>query len=160
VRVLGGGKFAALDVGTGSGILAIALIKLGAKKVWAIDNDPAALEVARKNLLANGAARSVRLSSARLDQIRRSFSLVVANLTAETLIDLADALAKRVAPRGFLILSGILRQKARDVIHLFEERGFMVLRRKREKEWVTFLCRRLRRGSRFRVQGSRLGAGH
>ena len=142
VRVPGGGKFAALDVGTGSGILAIALIKLGAKKVWAIDNDPAALEVARKNLLANGAARSVRLSGTRLDRIRRSFSLVVANLTAETLIDLADALAKRVAPRGFLILSGILRQKARDVIHFFEERGFMVLRRKREKEWVTFLCRR------------------
>ena len=136
----GGGKFTALDVGTGSGILAIALIKLDAKNVWAIDNDPVALEVARKNLLANCAARSARLSGARLDQIRRSFSLVVANLTAETLMDLADPLAKRVAPRGFLILSGILHQKAGDVIRRFADRGFKVLRRKREKEWVTLLC--------------------
>jgi ribosomal protein L11 methyltransferase len=142
--VLGSGDFAALDVGTGSGILAIALIKLGAKKVWAIDNDPGALEVARKNLLANGVARSVRLSGARLDQLRRSFPLVVANLTAETLIDLADALAKRVAPRGFLVLSGILQQKAGAVIHRFADLGFKLLRRKREKEWVTLLCRRSR----------------
>jgi ribosomal protein L11 methyltransferase len=139
---LGGGKFAALDVGTGSGILAIALIKLGAKKVWAIDNDPTALEVARKNLLANGAARGVRLSGTGLDPIRKPFSLVVANLTAEAIMDLAEALAKRVAPRGFLILSGILHRKAAGVIRYFAGRGFEVLRRKREKEWVTFLCRR------------------
>jgi ribosomal protein L11 methyltransferase len=141
---LGNCEFAALDVGTGSGILAIALVKLGAKKVWAIDSDPAALEVARTNLLANRAARRVRISGAKLDQIRRSFALVVANLTAETLIDLAGALAKRVAPRGFLILSGILRQKAGNVIHCFAGHGFKLLRRKREKEWVTLLCRRSR----------------
>ena len=142
----GAGQFDALDVGTGSGILSIALAKSGAKKVWAIDNDPVALKVARKNLLANGAARDVRLSGAGLNQIRRSFSLVVANLTAETIFDLADGLAHKVAPRGFLILSGILHQKVRGVIGRFAGSGFKVLRRKREKEWVTLLCRRLRRG--------------
>jgi len=63
-------------------------------------------------------------------------------LTAETICDLADALADKVAPRGFLILSGILHQKVRGVIRRFAGSGFNVLRRKREKEWVTLLCRR------------------
>jgi ribosomal protein L11 methyltransferase len=136
-----GAEFDALDVGTGSGILSIALIKSGAKKVWAIDNDPVALKVARKNLRANDAARNVRLSGAKLGGIRRSFSLVVANLTAEAIVDLADSLAKKVAPGGFLVLSGILQQKARGVIRRFAG-GFNVVRRKREKEWVTVLLRR------------------
>jgi ribosomal protein L11 methyltransferase len=135
----GRGRFDALDVGTGSGILSIALIKSGAKRVWAIDNDPVALKVARVNLLANDAARNVRLSGAGPRQIRRSFSLVVANLTAETILDNGDGLAARVAPGGFLILSGILHKMARGVLGYFAERGFALLKRKREKEWVTLL---------------------
>jgi ribosomal protein L11 methyltransferase len=138
----GRGKFDALDVGTGSGILAIALIKAGAKKVWAIDNDPIALKVAQVNLLANDAARNVRLAGVGLNQIRRSFSVVVANLTAETILEIADELAKRVAPGGFLVLSGILHRKVRGVMRYFTDRGFKVLRRKRENEWVTLLMRR------------------
>jgi ribosomal protein L11 methyltransferase len=141
-RLLRGARFHALDVGTGSGILAIALTKSGAQSVWAIDNDPVALKVARENLIANGTARNVRLSSARLHQIRRSFAVVVANLTAETILDLADVLVKKVAPGGFLILSGILRQKARGVLRRFTAGGFRLLGRKREKEWVTLLLRR------------------
>jgi ribosomal protein L11 methyltransferase len=138
---LGRGRFAALDVGTGSGILSIALVKSGAQKVWAIDNDPVAVKVAQKNLLAN-AVRKVRLSGAGLSQIRRSFAIVVANLTAETILELADGLAKKVAPGGFLILSGVLHGKARGVMYYFAERGFKVLRRRRQKEWVALLLRR------------------
>jgi ribosomal protein L11 methyltransferase len=138
----GRGKFDALDVGTGSAILAIALIKAGAKKVWAIDNDPIALKAAQVNLLANDAARNVRLAGVGLNQIRRSFSVVVANLTAETILEIADGLAKRVAPGGFLVLSGILHRKVRGVMRYFTDRGFKVLRRKRENEWVTLLMRR------------------
>jgi ribosomal protein L11 methyltransferase len=137
-----GAKLHGLDVGTGSGILAIALIKVGAQKVWAIDNDPIALKVAGENLRANGAARNVRLSGEGLEQIRRSFSVVTANLTAETIIDVAGALAKKVAPGGFLILSGILQQKSTGVARSFGERGFKLLRRKRVKEWVTLLFKR------------------
>ncbi|MGH7926936.1 MAG: 50S ribosomal protein L11 methyltransferase [Candidatus Binatia bacterium] len=135
-------RFDALDVGTGSGILSIALVKSGAKKVWAIDNDPVALQVARVNLLANDAARNVRLSAAGPDQIRRSFPLVVANLTAETILGIADGLAKRVAPGGFLILSGILRGKVAGVMRYFAGGSFKLLRRKGEKEWVTLLLQR------------------
>ena len=137
----GRGGFDALDVGTGSGILSIALVKSGAKRVWALDNDPVALKVASVNLLANNAARNVRLSGAAPGQIRRTFSLVVANLTAETILDKGRGLAAKVAPGGFLILSGILHQKARGVMDYFAGHGFEMLKRKREKEWVTLLFR-------------------
>ena len=80
------GKFTALDVGTGSGILAIALTKLDAKEVWAIDNDPVAIAVASVNLRANGAADSFHLMGTLLRSVKKRFAVVVANLTAETII--------------------------------------------------------------------------
>jgi ribosomal protein L11 methyltransferase len=135
-------RFDALDVGTGSGILSIALVKLGAAKVWAIDNDPVALKVARVNIAANGVAKSVRVSSAALGRIRGVFSIVVANLTAPTIVALADKLAVKVAPGGFLILAGILTGQARAVVEAFADGRFKVLRRKREKEWMALLLRR------------------
>ncbi len=137
-----GDSFTALDVGAGSGILSIGLAKLGAKEVWALDNDPVALQAARKNLSANGVENIVHLSATALNRLRKSFPLVVANLTAETILALSKALQKKVAPTGFLILSGILKTKATLVIGHFADQGFRLLRRKAEKEWVTLLLRR------------------
>ena len=134
--------FRALDVGTGSGILAIAAAKLGAEEVLALDNDPQALKVAGENLRCNAVQGKVRLSETTVGQIRKLFRLVVANLTAETIIDLTVPLARRVAPKGFLILSGILSPKSKDVLSHFEPRAFKTLRRKCEKEWMTILLRR------------------
>ena len=136
-----GTEFNALDVGTGSGILAIALAKLGARKVWAVDLDPVALNVARENLRCNHVQEKIYLSEAKLSRIRKSFSVVVANLTADTIIDSARALESKVAAKGFLILSGILNPKAGQVINQFTV-DFKVIRRKQEKEWVTLLLRR------------------
>jgi len=136
-----GTGFNALDVGTGSGILAIALAKLGANRVWAVDTDPVALKVAGENLRCNSVQDKIQLSGSQVSRIRKSFPVVVANLTAETILDLAAALEKRVAPQGFLVLSGILNQKTKQVINQFAA-NFRVTRRKREKEWVTLLLRR------------------
>ena len=133
--------FTALDIGTGAGILAIALVKLGAKQVWAIDNDPVAVEVARGNLRANGVADKVHLSSVPLGSIRRRFPVVVANLTAETIIELAVAVEKRVEAKGFLILSGIMSQKAELIRHCFRTK-FRLVRQKRGREWTTLLLQR------------------
>jgi len=138
---LNGRAFTALDVGTGAGILAIALVKLGARKVWAIDNDPVALDVARENLRLNHVAERVQLSGRKLSAIRKKFPLVVANLTAETIVDLAGHLERKVAARGWLILSGILHQKAGAVARCFAG-GFRVLKRQRRKEWATLLLQR------------------
>jgi len=138
---LQGRGFSALDVGTGSGILAIALAKSGAKRVLAVDVDPLALEVARGNLRCNGVEKKVHLSGAKLSRIKGLFPLVVANLTAETIIDQAIALGKRAAGGGLLILSGILHPKTQQVVKQFAG-GFEVIRQKREKEWVTLLLRK------------------
>ena len=136
-----GKGFSALDVGTGSGILAIALAKSGAKRVLAVDVDPLALEVARGNLRCNGVEKKVHLSGAKLSRIKGRVPVVVANLTAETIIDQATALEKRVAPAGWLILSGILHPKTQQVVKQFAG-DFKVIRQKREKEWVTLLLRK------------------
>jgi ribosomal protein L11 methyltransferase len=135
-------EFSALDVGTGSGILAIALAKLGAKKVWALDNDPTALKVARENLSCNGVRANVYLSGRHLTQVRKAFPVVVANLTAETIIEMAGPLERRVASDGFLVLSGILNPKANQVLARFPPARIKMLKRKREKEWTTLLLRK------------------
>jgi len=142
VASLGQAPFSALDVGTGSGILAIALVKLGVKKVWAVDHDPIALKVARENLRINGVAKKVRLSGSEITQMRGSYPVVAANLTAGTILDLADGLENKVAREGFLILSGILHQQADGVVRRFTTGGLRLVRRRRENEWVTLLLRR------------------
>ena len=138
---LDGKNYSALDVGTGSGILSIALAFSGAKEIRAIDNDPLALQVARENLRANGVAQRVRLSGADVRRIKQKFDVVVANLTAETIQELSSDLEKKVAVKGFLILSGILHQKADLITRRFAPR-FRVLKRKRAREWVTLLLQR------------------
>jgi ribosomal protein L11 methyltransferase len=139
---LNGRPITALDVGTGSGILAIAMAKLGVEKIIALDNDPVALKVARGNVCANGVQDQIVLSRSNLIQVRRSFPIVVANLTAETILEVAAALERRVARRGYLILSGILRPKAIDVLRYFHSKGFRIVDRKGEKEWMTLFLRR------------------
>src|SRR5204863_9584202 len=81
------GELSALDVGTGSGILAIALVKLGAAAVVALDNDPVALKAARANVRVNDAGRKIRLARTKLADLDERFGVVVANLTAETICE-------------------------------------------------------------------------
>jgi ribosomal protein L11 methyltransferase len=137
-----GGELSALDVGTGSGILAIAAAKLGAASVVALDNDPTALKVARGNVRVNRVERRIRLANCRLEKLDESFEVVVANLTAETILDLAAALAERVAADGYLVLSGILQLKAGRVLRRFAPSSFVLLSQRREKEWVTLLLQK------------------
>jgi len=104
---LAGGVASALDVGTGSGLLAAALARLGVPRVVACDTDPAVMSLARANLDRNGAARTL-LFAGRADALRACFDLVVANLFADVLVAAAPALTAAVSPRGRLVLSGLL----------------------------------------------------
>jgi ribosomal protein L11 methyltransferase len=101
----------ALDVGTGSGVLAMALARLGVLRVVAFDLDAGVLPLARENLARNGAG-AVLLAAGTVGAVRGRFDLVVANLLADALIDEASALAATVAPGGRLIVSGILDSQA------------------------------------------------
>src|SRR5262249_48847008 len=98
---------AALDVGTGSGILAAGLVRLGVACVVAIEAAPAVLRPARENLVRNRAERVV-LVAGRPASVRGAYDLVVANLLADAIISEAGDLVRRVAPRGRLVVSGLL----------------------------------------------------
>jgi len=106
----------ALDAGTGSGVLAIAMSLLGVEDVVAIDNDPVALDSARHNAALNGIERGIRFSAAPLASMRRRFDLIAANITAPALMELSSKLKQLLAPDGRLILSGILTREVRPVM--------------------------------------------
>jgi ribosomal protein L11 methyltransferase len=103
---------ALLDVGTGSGILAIAARLLGAAPVVAIDTDPLAVEEARRNLERNGCAGAVEASTTPLAALERTFDVVVANLDAPTLKLVHDDLAARLAVGGTLVVSGLRERES------------------------------------------------
>jgi ribosomal protein L11 methyltransferase len=124
-----------LDVGTGSGILAIAARKLGARRVAGIDDDPKAVEVARENAALNGA--EVEIVPEPLDRMTGPFDVVVANILANTLVELAPAIAAKVAPGGVVLLSGILGGQEAEVRAAYLARGLSPLPGgdRREGEW-------------------------
>lgn len=100
-----------LDVGTGSGILALAAAALGAERVLACDIEAEACRIAAENARNNGLAERVEVTGAPLQDLEGDFDLVLANILAEENIRLADPLVSRVRPGGSLVLSGILREK-------------------------------------------------
>jgi ribosomal protein L11 methyltransferase len=131
----------ALDVGTGSGILAIAMRLLGAEDVVAIDIDPIALENARENANLNGVGRDLRFSLVPLSSLRHHFDLITANILSGTLIEMAPRLIKLLAPEGRLVLSGILERDARRVIAAYRP-ALRCLSRRTERGWTTLVMGR------------------
>src|SRR5262249_36559142 len=105
--VTAGGVASALDVGTGSGILALALARLGVPHVVAVADDGDVIRVARETLCRNGAAQ-VAVHAATAGDVAGRFDLVVANLLADILVREAAPLRARVAPGGRLVVSGLL----------------------------------------------------
>lgn len=122
-----------LDVGTGTGVLALAAKKLGAKRVVATDNDPVAVELAQENAEVN-AVEGVDFSTRPLQAVEGAFDLVVANILANTLIELAPALAARAKKR--VVLAGVLAPQREEVTRAFEAQGLRALPGKTTGEWV------------------------
>jgi ribosomal protein L11 methyltransferase len=104
-----------LDVGCGTGILAICALKLGAAQAHCIDVDPDAIDVTRENAALNGVSDQLSASADPLEQVSGQFPLVLANIQATVLVPMARELAARVAPGGTLLLSGILLGQELDV---------------------------------------------
>ncbi len=124
---------AVLDVGTGSGILGIAALLLGAASVEAIDVDPLAVSAADENAMRNGVASLLRASTTPLTEVRGRYLLVLANIEARVLVPVAETLAARVAPGGLLLLSGLLHEHADPVRAAYPQ--FRELARPRQGEW-------------------------
>jgi ribosomal protein L11 methyltransferase len=128
-----------LDIGTGSGILAIAAAKLGYQPVQAFDTDPAAVRVARKNATQNRVARRLRIH--RQDLIRlpirggAKFDVVCANLTSDLLVPQAKRVVNRLQPTGRLILAGILQTQFAEVTRTYAARGLKLIATAQKREW-------------------------
>ncbi|MBZ4415142.1 50S ribosomal protein L11 methyltransferase [Myxococcus sp. RHSTA-1-4] len=122
-----------LDVGTGTGVLAIAAKKLGAGRVVGTDNDPTSVELARENIADNGTP-DIDVSGRELTQVEGTFDLVLANILANTLIELAPLIAPKVKDRA--ILAGVLAHQRADVEAAYRNLGFTVLPGAQQGEWV------------------------
>jgi ribosomal protein L11 methyltransferase len=128
-----------LDVGCGSGILALVAILLGAAGARAVDVDPDAVEVTRENATRNGLDERVDADTAPIEAIATKHPVVVANIEARVLIPMAPELSRRVAPGGVLVLSGILAPQKDDVRAAYAS---FALEETREKgEWVALVLR-------------------
>ena len=129
-----------LDLGTGSGILAIAAAKLGAGSVLALDNDPLAVRVTRANVWANGVQNLVAVEHGSLDKVTEEFELVLVNILARVIVELADqGLVNRVRPTGLLIAAGIIEEQEAEVTAALGEHGMGIVERQQEKDWVTLV---------------------
>jgi len=144
-----------LDLGTGSGILAIAAARLGAGSVLALDNDPVAVRAARANVQSNGVRNTVTVEPGSLDKTTEEFELVLVNILARVIIELAgQGLVDRVRPTGLMIAAGIIEEQEAEVTAALRERGLEIVERRQEKDWVALV------GSwRLEVGSWRLGVG-
>jgi ribosomal protein L11 methyltransferase len=103
------------DAGTGSGILALTALLLGAARAFAFDNDPDVIEVVRENAERNRLANRIEARACTTEAVTRAFSFVVANIETRVLLPLAPELARLLAPGGVLVLSGVLAAEERAV---------------------------------------------
>ncbi len=130
-----------LDVGTGSGILAIAAAALGAGRVLACDIDSESCRVAAENAALNRVSSRVEVTGAPLESLEGSFGLVVANILAEENVRLASELVGRLLPGGTLVLSGILREKESMVVSAFSAFPLSLVEILRDEDWVCLVYR-------------------
>jgi ribosomal protein L11 methyltransferase len=143
-RVRGGERV--LDVGAGSGILAVAAVLLGAARARCVDEDADTVAVVRETAARNRVASRVRASATPVQRLRGAYDLVLANIEARVLIPLAAPIAARLAPRGTLVLSGILAGQEDDVARAYAP--LVVEAAPRLGEWVALVLSRPRRARR------------
>ncbi len=125
-----------LDVGTGSGILAILASKVGAARVVAVDIDADAIENARENVILNG-VRNVQLITGDISAVpEEPFDVILANIQRPVLEDLGEPFAKRLASRGVLLVSGLLERDAGVLVPLYARYGLQFQNRNQEGEWI------------------------
>ncbi len=139
--IAGGEKV--LDLGTGSGILAMAAIRLGAASTLGIDNDPVAIECAREYAAMNGFGSELQLRVAEIEQAGPDrYDLVLANIDTKTLTPLIPWLLRLLKPSGRLLLSGVLQEDYRTVVALLSGTGAGCVARRDRDEWtaIQVLC--------------------
>jgi len=138
-----------LDLGTGSGILAIAAVKLGAAACLATDIDPVAVEAARANVAANGVQDMVQVEQGSLAQLSTlhsplstaKFDLALVNILASIIVELCgQGLGEVVKPGGLAVFAGLIDIQEAEVCEALKRVGLVVIERTQEKDWVGLVC--------------------
>lgn len=125
------------DLGTGTGILAIAAAKLGAREVWAVDNDPLAVLVAQENIQNNRVAHQVRVVQGEGWQgLQGKFDLVLCNILSSFLVQTAPQVPLYLEENGLYLVSGVIHQNWREVEHALQSVGLQVVELRKRKQWV------------------------
>jgi len=143
-----GGAQSVLDVGTGSGILAIAAVKLGYSTVHAFDFDPESVRVAQQNAEVNGVTKNIHLAQADVTKLgqrsAQKYSVVCANLLANLLLAERTKLVARMTQTGALVVAGILQREFHEVLRDYERAGLKLVATRVAKEWQsgTFMLAR------------------
>ena len=133
-----------LDVGTGSGILSIAAVKLRASEVVAVDIEADAIENARGNCVLNGVDTKVVLGQYSVDRVSGIFDVVVANIISSILFPLIPELAKRLHPEGYAILGGILDREREALCAALDRTDLVLDEMIEEGEWLCAIARKSR----------------
>jgi len=136
------GTWTMLDVGTGSGILAICAAKLGAGEILAIDTDPEALRWAQRNIELNQCSEFIDLSSKPVRELSGVFSLLVANLTRDALSELLPDFKRLLEKDGAMILSGLLEEQSQEVMKRLRLLGFREIQVVSRAEWACITARK------------------
>jgi ribosomal protein L11 methyltransferase len=136
------GLWTMLDVGTGSGILAVYAAKLGAGTILAIDTDPEALRWAQRNIELNHCSALVALSPRSVDEVDGVFSVLVANLTRDALLQLLSDFQRLLEKDGTIILSGLLQEQVQEVKNPLRLLGFKEIQVATQAEWACITARK------------------
>lgn len=128
------------DIGTGSGILAIAAAKLGASKVIGVDLDPVAVDSAKENLTYNSLDNIEILHGNLMDVVQGKANIVVANIIAEIIAILAQDVKEFILPGGYFITSGIIRERREMVEAKLKECGFNIVEVNEDGEWLCIIA--------------------
>ncbi|MCW5213521.1 50S ribosomal protein L11 methyltransferase [Desulfobulbus sp. TB] len=129
-----------LDVGTGTGILAMGATLFGAEQAVAIDNDPEAVRVAGENIAYNQLAEKIMVSGNDLVQVNGQFDLICANIIHDVLVDMAPNIIQQLTENGSLVLAGILQgEQEENIISIYEGLGLALKKALYEDEWVSLL---------------------
>jgi ribosomal protein L11 methyltransferase len=139
-------KMRVLDLGTGSGILAIGAAKLGAGSIVAVDIDPLSVKVANENAIANGVDRIVEVRSGSLEEAARhdaTYDLIVVNILAKIIIQLCEEQLGRVVRSGGLaIFAGLIDTQESGVRAALDSQGLAVIDRLQDKDWVCLIAQK------------------
>ncbi len=127
-----------LDLGTGTGILGIAAVKLGYRSVTGIDTDRLAVEAAKKNIELNDAG-SIDIREGSISDLKDTYDFITANIISSVLVDLAPLLASHLKPHGLVVLSGILTGQDEEVIQAMTRAGLKLVERYLDGKWVSLV---------------------